>query len=86
LKQSKKKKRQESEDEMTIAELLLPEVDQELATTRRVLERVPDDTLGWKPHDKSWSMAELASHIVNMIKWTDVTMNATEFDMASVPA
>ena len=70
---------------MTIAELLLPEVDQEMATTRRVLERVADGKLGWKPHDKSWSMGDLASHIVNMIKWTDVTMNATEFDMATVP-
>ena len=70
---------------MTIAELLLPEVDQEMAATRRVLERVPDDKLGWKPHDKSWSMGDLASHIVNMIRWTDVTMNATEFDIADVP-
>ena len=61
---------------MTIAELLLPEVDQEMATTRRVLERVPDDKLAWKPHDRSWSMGDLASHIVNLIKWTDVTMNA----------
>jgi uncharacterized damage-inducible protein DinB len=70
---------------MTITELLLPEVDQELATTRRVLERVSDAALGWKPHDKSWSMGDLASHIVNMIKWTDVTMNMTEFDVATVP-
>jgi uncharacterized damage-inducible protein DinB len=70
---------------MTIAELLLPEVDQEMATTRRVLERVSDARLAWKPHDKSWSMGDLASHIVNMIKWTDVTMNATEFDIATVP-
>jgi uncharacterized damage-inducible protein DinB len=70
---------------MTIAELLLPEVDQEMATTRRVLERVPDDKLSWKPHDKSFSMGDLASHIVNMIKWTDVTMNQTEFDLATVP-
>jgi hypothetical protein len=35
---------------MTIAELLLPEADREMATTRRALERVPDDRLGWKPH------------------------------------
>jgi uncharacterized damage-inducible protein DinB len=69
---------------MTIAELLLPELDQEMATTRRVLERVPDDKLAWKPHDRSWSMGDLASHIVNMIKWTDVTMNQTEFDLGSV--
>jgi uncharacterized damage-inducible protein DinB len=70
---------------MTIAELLLPEVDQELATTRRVLERVPDDRLGWKPHDKSWSMRDLSSHVVNLIKWTGFTMDQTEFDLAAVP-
>ena len=53
--------------------------------TRRVLERVPDDKFSWKPHDKSFSMGDLASHITNMIKWTDPTMNQTEFDLASVP-
>ena len=70
---------------MTIAELLLPEVEQEMATTRRVLERVPDEKLAWKPHARSWSMGDLASHLVNMVKWTDVTMNQTEFDLGSVP-
>ena len=69
---------------MTIAELLLPELEQEMATTRRVLERVPDDKLAWKPHDRSWSMGTLASHIVNLLKWSDVTMNQTEFDLGSV--
>ena len=69
---------------MAIADLLLPEFDQEMATTRRVLERVPDDRLAWKPHPKSFSMGDLASHIVNSIKWTDMTMNQTEFDLASV--
>jgi uncharacterized damage-inducible protein DinB len=70
---------------MTIAELLLPEVDQELAVTRRVLERVPDDKLAWKPHDKSWTMAHLASHVVTLLQWSEATMNQTEFDMAIVP-
>jgi uncharacterized damage-inducible protein DinB len=70
---------------MTIAELLLPEVDQEIATTRRVLERVPDEKLGWKPHDKSSSMGDLSSHVANLIKWAAVTMDQTEFDMATVP-
>src|SRR5258707_12836784 len=69
---------------MAIIDALLPEFDQEMATTRRALERVPDDRLGWKPHDKSWSMGQLASHIANMVGWTDVTMNATEFDVMSV--
>jgi uncharacterized damage-inducible protein DinB len=69
---------------MPIIDALLPEFDQEMATTRRVLERVADDRLGWKPHEKSWSMGQLASHIANMIGWADVTMNATEFDVMSV--
>jgi uncharacterized damage-inducible protein DinB len=69
---------------MTIAELLVPEFDQEMATTRRVLERVPEDKFSWKPHAKSYSMGDLASHVVNSVKWTDYTMNGTEFDLASV--
>ena len=69
---------------MTIAELLGPEFDQEMASTRKVLERVPDDKFGWKPHDKSFSMGNLASHLVNLVSWTVDTMNKTEFDMAGV--
>jgi len=69
---------------MTITELLLPEFDQEMAATRRVLERVPDDTLGWKPHAKSFSMGNLASHVANTVKWTVDTMERTEFDLGSV--
>jgi uncharacterized damage-inducible protein DinB len=70
---------------MTIAELLLPEFDQEMASTRKVLERVPDAKLAWKPHDKSFSMGQLASHIANMVSWTVETMTKTEFDMAGIP-
>jgi uncharacterized damage-inducible protein DinB len=69
---------------MTIADLLLPEFDQEMATTRRVLERVPEDKFSWKPHDKSFSMGALASHVANLIKWTVDTMEKTEFDLARV--
>ena len=69
---------------MAIADLLLPEFDQEMATTRRVLERVPEDKFSWKPHDKSFSMGDLASHVVNTVKWTIDTMDRTEFDLAGV--
>jgi len=69
---------------MRIAELLLPEFDQEMATTRRTLERVPDDKFAWKPHDKSFSMGHLASHIANMVMWTVDTMNRPEFDLDGV--
>ena len=69
---------------MTIAELLVPEFDQEMASTRKVLERVPDDKFAWKPHDKSFSMGNLASHIANMLGWTVDTMTKTEFDLSTV--
>jgi uncharacterized damage-inducible protein DinB len=66
---------------MTIAELLLPEFDQEMAATRRVLERVPDDKFAWKPHAKSFSTGDLASHIANMVTWTVDTMQRSEVDL-----
>ena len=69
---------------MTIAELLLPEFDLEMTSTRRVLERVPEDKFAWKPHAKSFSMGDLASHVVNMLMWTVDTMDKPEFDLDSV--
>ena len=69
---------------MTIAELLLPEFDQEMTATRRVLERVPEEKFAWKPHTKSFSLGNLASHVVNMLGWTVDTMEKTEFDLDSV--
>lgn len=48
---------------MSPIEGMLQELEQEAQTTRRVLERVPDDRLGWKPHDKSMSLGQLALHI-----------------------
>src|SRR4249919_626785 len=48
---------------MSIIEALLQEFEQEVQTTRRVLERVPADKLAWKPHDKSMSLGKLALHV-----------------------
>ncbi|HYM24842.1 MAG TPA: DinB family protein [Vicinamibacterales bacterium] len=69
---------------MTIAELLVPEFDQEMGSTRKVLERVQDVKFGWKPHDKSFSMGQLASHIVTSLSWAVDTMNKPEFDLSTV--
>ena len=51
---------------MAIADALIGEIEQEAATTRRVLERVPADKLSWKPHDKSMSLAQLALHVASI--------------------
>jgi uncharacterized damage-inducible protein DinB len=48
---------------MSMIEALIQELEHESQTTRRVLERVPGDRLGWKPHDKSMSLGQLALHV-----------------------
>lgn len=48
---------------MEIVELLLAELEQEAQTTRRVLQRVPESKLGWRPHPRSSSLGQLASHV-----------------------
>jgi uncharacterized damage-inducible protein DinB len=67
---------------MRINEALLPEFDQEMATTRRVLDRCPEDKFGWKPHQKSFSMGSLATHIVNMVGWGAGTIKTDSFDIS----
>ena len=48
---------------MSLAEGLLQELEQEAQTTRRVLERVPNDQLAWRPHVKARTLGELAMHV-----------------------
>jgi uncharacterized damage-inducible protein DinB len=69
---------------MTIGQSMLPEFDQEMQNTRKVLERVPDNKWNWKPHDKSGTVGWLASHIATMLTWTAVTINTEELDYAPV--
>jgi uncharacterized damage-inducible protein DinB len=67
---------------MSISEALLPEFDQEMANTRKTLERVPDDKLTWKPHPKSSAMGALAQHIATMVGWATDTIEKDSFDVA----
>ena len=46
---------------MKLNEMLLPEFDQEMALTRKTLERIPEDKFDWKPHEKSMPLGRLAS-------------------------
>jgi uncharacterized damage-inducible protein DinB len=69
---------------MAIAELLLPELDNELAITRRVLERVPDDRGEWRPHPKSFPLPHLAQLVARLPGWTAMMMQRTELDISPV--
>jgi len=60
---------------------LLPEFDQEMASTRKMLERVPEEHLAFKPHEKSYSLLELAAHVANIPTWVGVTLTTTELDL-----
>jgi uncharacterized damage-inducible protein DinB len=68
---------------MALKDALLPEFDHEMGTTRKLLERVPDAELAWKPHEKSMSLGGLASHLSNIPLWVPVALNHSSFDLAT---
>jgi uncharacterized damage-inducible protein DinB len=67
---------------MSLSKTLLPEYDQEMATTRRVLERVPEDQLSWQPHEKSMSLGRLATHVAELAGWARTFLQDDSFDIA----
>jgi uncharacterized damage-inducible protein DinB len=69
---------------MAINETLLPEYDQEIATTRRLLERVPATDPAWRPHPKSYALGDLAVHVATLPSWMAATMTLPELDFANV--
>src|SRR5258706_3602389 len=64
-------------------ETILAEMDQEAQATRRALERVPADKLGWKPHEKSMSLGTLALHVAKIPGAMSGIMVSDSFEMAS---
>jgi uncharacterized damage-inducible protein DinB len=61
------------------------DVERELATTRRVLERVPEEHFDWKPHEKSMSLVQLAGHVATMPIWCVLTLEQDGLDFSSPP-
>lgn len=70
---------------MSINDALLPEFDHEMGVTRRLLERVPDADFSWKPHDRSYSLGELAAHLANLPTWAGRIVDTSELDLATIP-
>jgi uncharacterized damage-inducible protein DinB len=70
---------------MTIAESFLPEFDQEMAITRRLLERVPAEKGPWKPHEKSFSLGHLAQLVSWMPGWITQILRDTRLDLSAAP-
>ena len=70
---------------MAIKDGLLADYDHEMGTTRKLLERLPDDKLSWKPHEKSMSLGGLATHLSNIPSWGGTILNEPFFDLAAAP-
>ena len=67
---------------MSIAMSLLPEFDHEMTGTRATLERIPDDRLDYRPHEKSMTLGRLAGHIAEMPTWIQMTFEVDDLDLA----
>ena len=59
---------------MALSEALLPEFDEEMKNTRKMLERIPDDKFDYKPHEKSMALGRLASHVAELPNWAAHTL------------
>jgi uncharacterized damage-inducible protein DinB len=69
----------------SLKQLALGDLEHELETTRRVLERVPEQHLDWKPHAKSFSLGQLATHLTQIPYWITITVTQDELDAAAAP-
>ncbi|MFN4762808.1 DinB family protein [Gillisia sp. Q332] len=68
---------------MRIQELLVPELQHEVMLTEKFLKRIPEDKLGWKPHNKSMSLLELGNHLAEIPGWITGAMEMEEMNMDS---
>ena len=64
---------------------LLAEMEREANTTRKMLERVPDDKFDWKPHAKSMNVRSLATHIAELPGWVTMAIHTDGLDFAASP-
>jgi uncharacterized damage-inducible protein DinB len=70
---------------ISLKDVVFGDLERELAVTRRVLERLPEEKYDWRPHEKSMTLGLLAIHVADMPDWIRGTFAADELDAASAP-
>ncbi|WP_336785479.1 DinB family protein [Paenibacillus sp. MMO-177] len=65
-------------------QLIVGDAEHELTNTRRILERLPDEHMAWKPHEKSMTLGGLATHLINLLNWQAAILLSPELDMSTV--
>jgi uncharacterized damage-inducible protein DinB len=73
------------QESRNISQAILPEFDQEMANTRKSLERVPEDKLSFNPHTKSMALGALATHVATINQWAEAIFGQESFDVSTVP-
>ena len=68
---------------MSLADHFLEQLDAEADASRRVIERIPESMYGWRPHEKSWTALELATHIANLVSWGAMILTTEGLDFES---
>lgn len=68
---------------MSLIPHFLKQLEEESVTTRKMLERVPIEKSGWKPHEKSMALGRLATHVAELPSWITMTLNTDELDFAN---
>jgi uncharacterized damage-inducible protein DinB len=69
--------------DLPIRDLVLPEYDREMATTRRLLDRAPEDRFAWKPHPKSMSLGQLVTHLADIPGWVGTLLDGSGYDLST---
>lgn len=67
---------------MRLVDLLLPEFDHEMTSTRRVLARAPESLFSWRPHEKSWTLGGICTHLANIPRWGTSILTHDSYDLA----
>ena len=69
----------------TMSQIAFGDLSHEMQQTRRILERVPEEQFGFRPHAKSWTLGEIATHVANLPAWGTAILGEDRYDLATAP-
>ena len=72
-------------DSSSLPAVAFIDLQREIATTRRVLERLPEEHFTWRVHEKSMNLGRLATHVATLLQWFHDTLTKDELDMNVPP-
>ena len=68
---------------MALKDAMVSELKNEADSTKRILDRVPEQSFEWRPHEKSMSLGRLATHVAEIPRWTSDILTSSELDFST---